>query len=535
MNRICQSIVLVLTFILFPYVAYGNWNDPTLVVSKFRVALDTPFLISYYNAPSDAHIGIYPELGSLSDAVTRKSISEGSGKVSVSIPATGGSHGYYAVMYTETLSGDTILSSPLLICSDGKGGTLTLTPDKDVYSKGATMSVSYTNGPGCSGDRIVAYPLTYEVVPSTSLKYVSPAAESAVSGSEGSVSLRIMTAGYFNIYYFLEGTYNTVFDTKTVMFGTPATLSMTKMKFIPEEDVVISFTGMSNKCADWVGVFSSDSSVSSSIPIYRVDLQGRTNGTFNIPSGTLPVGSYKIAGFFNNTNACNTAISRFSVGSGSSSLSYVTDTTDTYYNIVSANDGLCMATDASDESTLKNMKLTDLESGNKSQMWKIVKRTDGKVDIINRQTGEYLLTRSVLSGDYNFTKLGMPDLSYKGWNIRLLDGLSQFSIYGEEEDGVTRYLSNAGIGNSVEPVQESAGTIYAWTFTSVETVETGISGNQIGENSVKCLNGRLLVSGDQDYTLWNSEGMSMNKDMNLLPGVYVVKWKKGQTLKVRVK
>jgi len=534
MKSVVKMTLLLLSTIL-PSTVLANWSDPSVVLQSNRIKAGSSFSVAYYNAPASASIAIFPETATVADPISTQSVSEGKGSATLTIPSSALPHGYFVALCTGSGSSATVVGDSVLIVADPIGSGFALSSDKDTYPKGGTMTVTYANAPACAGDRIVVYPATYTVLPATDVNYTAPTYSADITASTGSASFKIAESGYYTVYYFLDGTYNTIFDSKMVLVGSPASVSVSKTKYIPEEDVVITFSGLSKKFNDWVGVFSSDSSLTDNQPAYRIDCKGHKAGTINVPGGTLPEGKYKVATFFNDSRTYSSTLARFTVATGTGSLAYVTDTTDVFYNIVSAKDGLAMADPATTASTSPaNMKLVSLSTADPAQQWKLVKKNNGKIDFVNRASGNYLLTFSALSGNFNMTKIGQPDQYYHGWNVSSL-GSNQYAIFGVEEDNILRYLSNATVGASAEPLDLTTNTDFAWTLSAVDTVATAIQSNHTDKNYISVDNGKILVNGTRDYSIWNADGKNMPKNTRLAPGVYVIRYKNGNSSKVTVK
>lgn len=522
---------LFLLLVALPGLVSANWSDPTVILPTQRVKLGSTISVNYYNAPAGASIAVYPQTGSVSDAVVKKSVTEGKGSATLTIPASAAPHGYNVAL----VSGTAALGEPALLLADAVGEGFTISTDKESYARGGTVNITYTNAPACSGDRIVMYPVSYTVVPATSVNYTAPTYTADVTGTTGTASFRVTESGYYMLYYFLDGTFNTVLDTKFVMVGTPASLSIEKTKYSPEENIVITFSGLSKKMPDWIGVFGTDSTLATDGYEYRVDCLGRATGKIEIPAGTLPEGRYKVSSFFSDSRVYTSTLTRFTIAASTSSLQCVTDTSETYYTISSAVDSKAFADDATSASASKqNIKLAALDKSQAAQQWKLVKRDNGKIDIINRVSGNYLLTNSTMSGNFNLTKMGQTDTDNHGWTIALISG-DQYGISGIEEDGVTRYLYNATVGVDPEPLNLSAGSNFAWVLTPVETVVTGIQGAHLGKSGISVEDGKIKVTGTKDFVIYNADGKAMNKNTRLPAGIYVVKYQGGVSAKVSVK
>ena len=121
--------------------------------------------------------------------------------------------------------------------------------DKEMYAKGAVITVNYRNAPVGNGDAIAIYPQ------SKGKLAAEPVARQTVTASEGSVTFKISDNGYYSIHYLFEGEKIPGWDAADIIVGTPVTLILPKPKCIPEEDVVVEYKGFSKNNNDWIGVF----------------------------------------------------------------------------------------------------------------------------------------------------------------------------------------------------------------------------------------------------------------------------------------
>ena len=517
--------------LLVPVLSWANWNDPTLTADWKKAVLGTAFEVTYYNAPSDARIGIFPKGGSAEAPVVYKTIAKGSGVVNLTLPETAGTHLFSAVMYTVKSGKVEVISEPLQFPADKNTAILEMKTDKEMYAKGAVITVNYRNAPVGNGDAIAIYPQ------SKGKLAAEPVARQTVTASEGSVTFKISDNGYYSIHYLFEGEKIPGWDAADIIVGTPVTLILPKPKCIPEEDVVVEYKGFSKNNNDWIGVFPFVSNTSTAEPLYSVEIQGYTASEIVIPSGTLAEGSYRLVAFRHNSrNALNSLAVRLTISSGTNSLQYSDDKTITYYNIVSAKDGLCFSTEplAKEKDKQKMMKLVALNEQSDYVQWKLVKRENGRTDIINRATGEYILTVSTLLGNSNYSKMGIPEeTTNNGFTFSYL-GKDQYALGSLEDDGVTRYLANMASGDIVTMKKESDSE-FAWQMIPVETVVTGIKEARAANESVRVQDHHIVVTGNQDYTLWDAEGKAVGKHQVVMPGIYMVKWADGRNVKVCVR
>ena len=533
MNGRKKQLVFSLLALLLSISAYGSWNDPTLVLQKNKIKLGETLNVDFYNAPSNAGIAVCTPTGSIASAVLKTSISNGTGEATLTIPETAGKHLFNIVMYTGT----TLLSEPVYVLVDNTESTFSMSTNEKAYTTGADITITYKNAPALKGDRIVMYPEKYKLVPSGSSEFVSPAASADITETDGTVILRTTTNSDYNIYYVHEGTYVSLFEKTSVVVGSTVKLSLSKTSFIEEEDIPITYTGFSKQKGGWIGVFSLVSNLKTSEPFYTIDIEGSSSGKVTIPASTLESGKYRIVAFSKGTrNVLTSETMRLTIYSGNGSLIYSDNATETYYRIISALDGKCMSTKAfaNSNSAEKQLKLEDLDEESDYFLWKLVKREDGKTEIINKATGEFLLSTSEALSNFNYSKVGVPTENNNGHTFSYL-GDDQYTIKGVEDDGVTRYLANITSGGDPLPLNLTANSEFAWKLNFVETVVTGINGVNTEKETVTIQDKKIIVTGDQNYTLWDANGKQHNKQAQLIPGIYLVKWTDGRNVKVIVK
>lgn len=524
---------------LFPLMANASWNDPTVVLKKNKVNLGEAFDVAYYNAPANAKVVVYAQKGSVATPDAEQAVAAGKGTVSMTIPTSAGNHGYYVVLCTGSGSTAVKISDEVLILADNQEGKFEMSVDKDIYSRGATITVTLKNAPACSGDQIVLYPVGYKIVEKGKMGYQDPEATSAVKESNGTVTINTFTAGYYKVYYMLEGKLTTIYDNvPTVVVGTPVALSSTKARFVPEEDIPIIFSGSNKKMANWLGVFPFTATATTADPLYTIELNDMVaRGKVFIPAGTLPEGTYKIVAFMNGTrNTLSGSALKVTVANGTNSVKYSDAASETYYNIINAADNKCMTTEAvaTSSAATKNMKLVTFTTQSNYAQWKLVKRENGKIDIINRATGDCLLSTSTVQGSYNYSKMGKNTETNNGFSVSMLAN-NQYAISSTEEDGVVRYLANVTVGGDPISLQLEPNSIFSWNFVEVETVVTSINGAKQPGESVTVQEGKIIVKGNQDYEVYNAEGIAVNKNSTLTPGIYLLKWKDGRNVKISVK
>ncbi|MCC8145721.1 MAG: hypothetical protein LIO93_04625 [Bacteroidales bacterium] len=225
-------------------------------------------------------------------------------------------------------------------------------------------------------------------------------------------------------------------------------------------------------------------------------------------------------------------------------IEYSTDDKEIWYYISSAHPdykdkGI---KDAATESfPYVNFTLETIEESNEYQQWKVVKKSNAaneeKVHLINKVTKNLIQAKSVTNEFYKYTQATTDLSSDKGWTTKYLQR-GQFEISGEEEDGVYRYL-NASNSEKKYPdfydENESLNSTFAWFFKKVEGYWTSTPVID-GENIFKVYsrNRYVIVEGSDNYTIHTIEGIKVNKEKQLPPGIYLVTVE-GKTTKLLVK
>lgn len=207
------------------------------------------------------------------------------------------------------------------------------------------------------------------------------------------------------------------------------------------------------------------------------------------------------------------------------SIEFSTDELCTFYQLVSAKadyNGQCMAEDTEAEYPLV-LKTTD--AADHSQQWMVRKKSaDGTlVELVNRATGHTLQTSSTRTGAFNQPVLETVVDASNGWALDYL-GYAQYTISGEEEDGIVRYL-NASPATAAAPEAYDADALkdsgFGWKFRKVD-ISTGLREIVSEKPAVRVENGRILVDGASDYRVYTLDGKAVSAQARLLPGIYIV-------------
>lgn len=221
-------------------------------------------------------------------------------------------------------------------------------------------------------------------------------------------------------------------------------------------------------------------------------------------------------------------------------IEYSDSDKDVWYNLASAKPGIenkCI-TDIVTESTGVNLAIVPIQAENKSQQWKVVKKSatidDNRIDFINRETGNVIHTYSDYRPNYNLPRVTQDRNESNGWTPVYLGG-GQYMLFGVEEDLITRYLNATVIDEQPEEWSEKSNmdTGFAWYFKKVEN-SSDINELLMDNIQVYSTNGRIVVSGTDNYSIYSIVGMHMDKSQNLPQGIYLVNVN-GKIIKIFVK
>lgn len=219
-------------------------------------------------------------------------------------------------------------------------------------------------------------------------------------------------------------------------------------------------------------------------------------------------------------------------------IEYSDDQKSVWYNIINAEYSGKGITDISTSQDLdKRFGITEIETENESQQWKLVKNNDGRINFVNKVTGNIIKTDSEAGlqlYQHNLVQFTQDIDQSSGWELGYI-GVGQYIISGIEADGITRYLNTGETtGEATEFDPKSAkDSGFAWIFkeagdrTDLPTIR--------GENiRIYSLNKRIVVESQDEYTITNIQGQTINRNIDLTTGIYLVTVN-GKTTKIFVK
>ena len=186
--------------------------------------------------------------------------------------------------------------------------------------------------------------------------------------------------------------------------------------------------------------------------------------------------------------------------------------------------------------SLEEMKTGDDET---AQQWKLVPKTGGRANFVNRATGNVVHTNTVFDRSYYFLQYADDPEAGDGWYVNSI-GSGQFAVSTISPEGVVKYWHAT---TPDEPATEymdgyTLNSLYAWTFTWVSDDDepSGIAPPSLWEENIRiyAFDKRIYVEGCDDYRITTLFGTSVARNGDLPSGIYLVTVK-GKTTKIVVK
>lgn len=203
-----------------------------------------------------------------------------------------------------------------------------------------------------------------------------------------------------------------------------------------------------------------------------------------------------------------------------------------WYTIQSSKPGYenrCITDVTSEELPYVCFGIEYIEDNNLTQQWKLVKKSDAendeRVQLINRATGNMIQTKTVYNTHY-YTQCTQSEEESNGWILDFL-GDDQFEIFGTDENGNIRYLNAASGMEEPDTYLEgnNLNSGFTWIFKKKATtpsLPSRIRPNTLDDVLIYSKDRRIVVTGASDYKITNMVGITLRKDTELLPGMYLV-------------
>lgn len=213
-----------------------------------------------------------------------------------------------------------------------------------------------------------------------------------------------------------------------------------------------------------------------------------------------------------------------------------------YYKIVSAYpeySKMCIVDNTRKAgSTGYKFTVEEMQDGVYVQEWQIVAAANddsGTYFLRNRSTLRYISPVGAWKDNFYAQEASGTKINLKSFTFEDLKD-NQISIKFADGDDV-RYLFAADSAGTVPSLNEYSkeNSVWAWKVCTTTGVPVSVS-KIIKDNNVKIqvVDRVIKVEGADVYTVMNDEGMLLNKDQQLMPGIYFVN-AKGISYKVLVK
>lgn len=202
-------------------------------------------------------------------------------------------------------------------------------------------------------------------------------------------------------------------------------------------------------------------------------------------------------------------------------IKYSSGSNEFWYNLLSAKSGVENLAITEAAEGIFPITVAALDKNDESQQWKFVEDTStGNLFIINRKSGNQILSDSRAEGAYNATLIGLDSLN-RGFKVAQI-GNEQYTFSAIENDGIERYLAlQEQFAEGVVLDEENIlGSAFAWKAQEITT--TGIVENYADGFVIYVKDRKIFVENAADYKVTTLLGVELPKETTLEKGVYVV-------------
>ena len=210
------------------------------------------------------------------------------------------------------------------------------------------------------------------------------------------------------------------------------------------------------------------------------------------------------------------------VTSVNAQIKYSNGSDEFWYNLLSAKSGVENLAITESADAVFPISMAALEENDESQQWKFVEdASTGNIYIINRKSGNQILSDSRAEGIYNATLIGLDSLN-RGFKVALV-GDGQYSFSAIESDGIERYLAIQELSAEGVVLDEEniGGSAFAWV--AQEIIPKGVEEISAEEFVISVTaDRRIIVENATDYKVTTLAGIELRKDASLEKGVYIV-------------
>jgi hypothetical protein len=194
-------------------------------------------------------------------------------------------------------------------------------------------------------------------------------------------------------------------------------------------------------------------------------------------------------------------------------------------------------TDAVSTEPVKNFTLRSLDAGSQAQQWQMIAKGNGRVEIINRATGNIISTTTNLNKYFFLDSTTDPETTV-GWSYAQINSSpTQYEVFTTSDGGIVSYWNATVEGQAPEVYMagNTGNSAYAWIFSWVAKNSTDLNSPVIREDiRVYSQDRRIYVVDCDEYRITTIYGVPVPTNVDLPAGIYLVT-AKGITKKVLVK
>ena len=211
-----------------------------------------------------------------------------------------------------------------------------------------------------------------------------------------------------------------------------------------------------------------------------------------------------------------------SLANVSAQIKFSSGSDEFWYNLLSAKAGVENLAISESFDGVYEITVTALDNENESQQWKFVEdESTGNVYIVNKKSGNQILSDSRLQDIYNATLMGLDSLNRGFKAAQIGDG--QYAFSAIEGDGIERYLALQELSAEGVVLDEENLNSSAFAWLAQEIITTGVEEISAENFVISVTEGRrIIVENAADYQVRSLAGVELPKDASLEKGVYIV-------------
>ena len=203
-------------------------------------------------------------------------------------------------------------------------------------------------------------------------------------------------------------------------------------------------------------------------------------------------------------------------------IKYSNGSDEFWYNLLSAKSGVENLAITETPDGVYEITVAALDNENESQQWKFVEdESTGNVYIVNRKSGNHILSDSRLQDIYNVTLIGLDSLNRGFKAAQIGDG--QYAFSAIENDGIERYLALQELSAESVVLDEEDLSSSAFAWIAQEIIPTGVK--EISDDNFVIsvtADRRIIVENAVNFRVRSLAGVELPKDASLEKGVYIV-------------